>query len=496
MGAIKITRLRYILVALAIVVTPVLLWKIIQYPISLTPAPATFAPATSQAQANRQDLGYLSNTLHRIDRSFSAAAWAQFDEAIGELMQDAGKLNPAEFEMGVARALAFADNGHTNVRAAGWGLTLNAIPLRFGWFAEGLFVVATDPAHQDLLGAQVLTENGHPPEYLADVFRSYVGGPDSLAREVTPHFMKSPGALHAVGLADSPLSVQLALRWPDGRSIERTVAADPHPANGPRVENLGGRDPRERWPRRDLSPSQLPNTLHPWVHILNGRTLPLSLQHLDKFYWQTRVAGGDVVYIQINATADQPGHLPLETFLQQTIDEIAAHPPQKIVLDLRANSGGNYALTADFTRKVPQALPRDSTIAILTTGNTFSAAIVTAARLKHFADGRAAIVGEPMGDREQFWAEAAARITLPNSRLVATYATGYHDWERGCSLSQLFICAPENLYLGVAAGRLTPDVIVQWSFPDYLNSQDTALNTALRATPTVTTNSFRGSWEP
>jgi hypothetical protein len=184
--------------------------------------------------------------------------------------------------------------------------------------------------------------------------------------------------------------------------------------------------------------------------------------------------------VQINAVADQPGSPSLPAFLEETLDNVSAHRPRTTIIDLRTCSGGNYALTADFTRVLPRVVPPGGHIYILTSGNTFSAAIITAARLKYYAGDHASIVGEPMGDREQFWAEAAARITLPNSHLIATYATGYHDWERGCSLSQLFICAPENLYLGVAAGKLTPDVQMHWSFADYVNGEDTLLNAVLR----------------
>lgn len=483
MRAIQLIRLRYVLIVLGIGLVPAIAWKIIEYPISRQPVPARFTPPQSQAEANRQDLIYLRDSLHRVDRSFSPAAWGQFDSAIDELLEDAGGLGRAEFEMRVARALALANNGHTNVHGVGWGLTLNSLPLRFAWFAEGLFVVASGPAHQDLLGAKVLHEDGHTPEKLAEAFSAYVGGPPSLSRELAPHFMKSPAALHAAALTPSPSSATLELQLRDGRVVTRTVVADPNPANGPPTANVRGRDPRERWPQRDLSPMEVPNTVHPWTHILSGRAmLPQSLRHPDKFYWRTGLADGDALYVQINATADQPKGMPLRAFLQQTLDEVAASQPRKVIVDLRFNSGGNYALTADFTSELPKTVPAAGRIFILTGGNSFSAAIITAARLKYFSKSKASIVGEPMGDREQFWAEAATRIHLPNSHLVATYATGYHDWERGCSLSEVFICAPENLYLGVAAGKLAPDHKITWSFPDYLNGEDTALNAVLHDT--------------
>ena len=80
-----------------------------------------------------------------------------------------------------------------------------------------------------------------------------------------------------------------------------------------------------------------------------------------------------------------------------------------------------------------------------------------------------------MGDAPQFWAEGATRITLPNSRLRIGYATGYHDWQSGCSMSQIFVCHLPNQWLGVAAGDLTPTMPVAWSLADFLEGTDTAL---------------------
>ena len=75
------------------------------------------------------------------------------------------------------------------------------------------------------------------------------------------------------------------------------------------------------------------------------------------------------------------------------------------------------------------------------------------------------------GDCPQFWAEAATRITLPNSGLRIGYATGYHDWQSGCSMSQILICHPPNQWLGVAAGNLTPTRQVAWSFADFMEGK-------------------------
>lgn len=114
-------------------------------------------------------------------------------------------------------------------------------------------------------------------------------------------------------------------------------------------------------------------------------------------------------------------------------------------------------------------------IYILVGRETFSAGIVTAARLKYFGASRSQLIGEPMGDRSRFWAEGQ-RYRLPNSGITVSYATGYHDWESGCtSLSRCFWI---NVLMGVAAGSLEP-TRVPLRFADFRAGRDRALELIL-----------------
>src|SRR5207248_4084841 len=106
-----------------------------------------------------------------------------------------------------------------------------------------------------------------------------------------------------------------------------------------------------------------------------------------------------------------------------------------------------------------RALPPGGRIFVLTSGNTFSAGIATAARLKHHGGRRTVIVGEPVGDRERHWGEGGSAF-LPSSRVEVRYATALHDFEHGCALAELRSCHFVDYVVGVAAGSLSPDLAV------------------------------------
>jgi hypothetical protein len=108
---------------------------------------------------------------------------------------------------------------------------------------------------------------------------------------------------------------------------------------------------------------------------------------------------------------------------------------------------------------------------------TFSAAIVTAARAKYFTRDRVELIGESVGDRDQYWAERGERLQLPNSGVQIGYATAMHDSVRNCY--DLTRCYWLDLFYGVPAGSLAPTRLIDWQFVDYTKGQDSVLNAVL-----------------
>ena len=64
-------------------------------------------------------------------------------------------------------------------------------------------------------------------------------------------------------------------------------------------------------------------------------------------------------------------------FLSATTDEMRAHPPCNIILDMRFNTGGDYTKAARFASHLPDFVPPGGRIYLLTGPQTFSAAITT-----------------------------------------------------------------------------------------------------------------------
>ncbi|MGX1786210.1 hypothetical protein ACWIGM_05705 [Bosea sp. NPDC055332] len=459
--------LRLLAIAAALFALVAIPLAIILYP-TLKPYPkADFPAATSQRDRNLQDLAHLRR-LPEVERSFAAQSRSAFMQAIAALELRAGDLDRAGLAMAAAKAVALADNGHTNVLGLVGDHGFNAVPIRLGWFADGLFVIAVDDGRRQFLGGQVLRVNGREIAALVEALRPYVGGPANLAREFVPNLLISPELLHAAGLADTARSSIFEIRFADGStgSVELTGDAARQPP-------LTG----QFWPKRNLSAVAQAGDATGRRHVLDDSGLPAYLSRPDTNYWHAYPAE-ELLYVQINRVSDQ-GAVGVSRYLSDTLDQAVKKPVRNAIVDLRFNPGGDYTLTADFARRLPQLLPSDGKLFILTGANTFSAAISTAARLKYFAGARAVIVGEPMGDRSRFWGEGGLTL-LPNSKIVVRYTTAFHDWEQGCSLSQIRICFLLNYVYGVPAGSLQPTVTMAPSFADYAAGKDAVMSEVMR----------------
>lgn len=426
------------------------------------PLPPGPAPRDA-VEARRQDLDYLAH-LPEVDRSFAPAARERFTAEVARLRAGAASLDDGTFFLGVAAAVALADNAHTNVDAVSWRRNLDSAPVRLAWFPEGLYVVAATEEQRTLLGARVLDVGGLDPPALERAMRRFVGGTREYVHSLTPLLAESPQALHALR-AESPEGLWSA-DLEDGEGRRRHVAL---------AAIAAGEAPPATKPGRLLSPltaaAQRPGR---WLGLLQATdALAPSLRGPQSTVYATPLGSG-VLYVHLWQVRDE-ARGSLERDVRAALGPEAALPWRRIVLDLRFDAGGDYPTVYGATRAIGRRLAPDGRLAILEDDTTFSAAIIAAVLARHFAGPRAVLVGERPGDRLAFWSEGTP-MTLPHSRIRIGVSTGFHDWQNGCRALR---CYWPNFFYDVAGGSVEPRVPVAWTFADYRRGVDTVLQRAL-----------------
>jgi len=425
-------------------------------------APPDYDEPSSELEARRQDLDYLS-TLTDYDRSFSDDARAGFSAALEALDARIDGLSEAGFYLAIAEAVALADNGHTNISYRPQYARFGTIGARLYEFEDGLYVVSAVSDEDHTVGRKVVRINGQPIEEARAALRRFRGGNEQWRDLYSTLILESPELFAAATGAGETTSVTLELESETGDREEVTFDA---------IAPADGFDPPSRSAWQTLVPGALPTGDAAWSHALEaeGAVLPRYLTAPDQALSYTMPSGG--LYIRA-----LPGFAVGGQSIAQAYREMLADHAEGIldylVVDFRLHDGGDYTKSMAFAKAAPRIVKPDGTVYILTGPNTFSAAVVTVAMLKYYSGDRAVLVGEPMGDRERFWAERGSVFRLPNSGYAINYATGLHDWETGCNGEPF--CFTMNEMHEVPAGSLLPDILKRQSFESYRQGEDVVI---------------------
>jgi len=434
-----------------------------------SPPRPNYPQAHDAATAQRQDFDYFTRYLD-LNRAYSPQARAEALRLLSQYRARAGELSPTQFDLAIARMVALADNGHSQVSYWRLARQHNRLPCRLYHFADGYRVIRARPACSGLLGAKLIALDGHPIEEVADRMFIYVGGPRNHYDQFASLFLlESPQLLAAAGLASAAdrLTLHVALR--DGSQGDFEIPADPADPQAPD-------DYASAYADQYLSPEPIDKEPNDWQPLLaKDAKLPVFLRAYQipfrSEYWPDR----RMYYIQLRSNADEPGH-PLAEFLAQVKHEIIADRPRFIVLDLRLDQGGNLTKTSSFMENVSQLSDSIEHVYTLTSAWTFSAGETSVALVRRHGGKKVTLIGDPVGDRMHFWGEGG-NLVLPNSRLQMRFATGLHDYARPCWDEKG--CFWILYFIPTGVPDLNPDIRVPYTFDDYASLRDPLLERAL-----------------
>jgi tetratricopeptide (TPR) repeat protein len=345
----------------------------------------------------RADLRYLAAEVRRRRHPMRAEPAAALETAAADLAARVADLTDDQLVAEITRLAAGLGDGHSGAwsedeRHRGW------LPLKLFWFEEGMHVIATHPAHRELLGARVLRMGDRTVEDLAGALLAVVGRDhDRWPREVIPGRLRQLRLLHTMGLIPDPERATLTVADLEGR--ERPVTVDARLAlPGPWGE---GRLPcPDGW-------VFLPDTL--------ATPLPLTLRNVGASYWFAHLPEHRLVYAQLNLVLDDPAE-PLQDFARRllVLADGGASDVERLVLDVRWCPGGNTFLLMPLIHRIAGSakLGARGGLFVIIGRRTSSAAQNLVTMLDRHA--RPIFVGEPTGSSPNFVGETVP-FALPYS---------------------------------------------------------------------------------
>lgn len=404
----------------------------------------------------RADLETVQRLLAQ-DASFSTAERQQAESAFTALRQRADGLSAAAFQLEVARLFALAHNGHTMLVSGLWPSQFNRIPVRTQVFADGVFIIEADDS--GLIGHKLLALDGHAIEFLRQRFSQFWGAVPAKRDDWLGYWLESPELLHAAGLAEHADRLTLHLADGQGKGTTATVrAAVQPPAHG-----------RYAFFYR----SRLVE--HQDANLAPNATTPLYLAEADKLFRYAPLPHWNAFYLQLRYN-NHVGQQRVNEFAEAATAAIRERKPARLIVDLRLDGGGDLNTTRDLMQILPTLLPENGQIFAIASGRTFSAGIASLGYLKQAGTDRVVIVGEPIGDELEYWAEGSL-TELPVSKAEVMHATERHNYQTGCPEPD---CHGSIRRHPIRVQGLAPDLLTPLRYEDYRRGIDPAF-TAIAA---------------
>jgi hypothetical protein len=421
-----------------------------------------FPAAASALDAQRQDIRYFRELL-ALDRSFAPATRAEANRRIDALEASGTILDRPHFRVLLMQIDALADNGHSRVENELSAAPID-LPVRVVAFSDGLYVMRATEKNGDLLGGRVTSVDGQSIDAVMGKLEQLRGGTSNWRRLHASQYLTLQDLLFGIDVAPDLQHSDWTVETPTGATITRRLDALHTPASEPAAFVT-------RW----LSSEPLTGMAGAWRAFEPDHPLPISLADFDQAFRSLRLPGTCTQFVQLKSNVDKGGQR-IRDFLSSTEKQLRHSQPCNVIFDLRYDDGGDYTNTYRFARELPRLLPPAGRVIVLTGPATFSAGISTAAFVKHAAEARAVIVGEPVGDRLQFYSEGG-QACLPNYPLCVVYQTGKHDYQHSCD--DWTVCFWLNNFYELRVKSLDPDEVVPLSFKDWREGVDPVLDRAM-----------------
>lgn len=350
----------------------------------------------------QHDINYLVDTLSSVHPNLLHSINEQtFRQQVSMLFDDSLNLSDSRIFLEILKLLSTIGaqrDGHLQMSYFA-GTDNKIAPIKFYLFEEGVFVVQASNDYQHLIGAQLVGINGLP---LADVNQQIdtILTQDNQSSTQTNRNLAYlvPEILYQLGVSNSAESSSYDLVLVNSE-VSEAVTVSP------------------------VSPNQ---------YTLDASTkLPITpdIKFLSSSapFWMEYIALDNLVYIKMNQVTDSSNGDSLSDLAQQVQTLTEQQNIERVILDLRQNTGGNNQLVDDIVSFLASpTINQADKLIVFTDRQTFSAAGNLAAEIQH--QTQATLIGTPPGGAGNQYGDTQ-RYNSPNSNLAVFIPTRY--WQFG-----------------------------------------------------------------
>jgi len=377
-----------------------------------------------------EDIKFFKEELPKHHKNlFANITKEEFDERTDQLIDRVDQLNNKQVFVELNKIIASARDAHTSISY--WdGFSY---PLQFWIFDGKVYIVNTGKKLEEMMYTQVRKIDGVAIEDIMTQLTTLISHEnESWVFAMLPDYLGAPVFLYGLGIVKNETEAVFTVEK-DGKEMDFTVTA---------LEYGESTD------------------------YVNTKVKDVLLGKYDQNYNYEYLADQNALYFEYNACADMDSK-SFADFNNEMMNMVEEKDVNKIVVDLRCNSGGNSEVLNPFTKRLKDYVKKKQGVKvyILVGRNTFSSGMFAIYRVKE-SDPEAISVGEPTGGALDCYGEVKS-INLPNSQIPVSYSTKYFEFSKDFS------------YKNEGVGTFLPDIALQPTMEDYKNGKDVVLEYVL-----------------
>lgn len=319
-----------------------------------------------------------------------------------------------EADFALMRLVASLGDEHTTVASAVTDAALPFLTMRVG----GEIIVVQAQAHlPELVGKALVSIGGVPVEDVYERMLPYLSGETDGWR----------GAQFAQALTSARMLVHVGAMQDTARVTVRVRDV----MTGEETETTA-------------------DTLPGGYDYASARIMPLAQTLMQSGYYYATLLKEGELFIQYNTCAENP-QMPMADFADALWAQMGGMQPEKILVDLRHNSGGDSRVIAPLLTTLKRFMENGSTVYALIGAQTFSSGMLNAADLREIG---AVLLGEETGG-----------------------VLGYGELKM-CALGDglTLYCSSKDFSGGAAQHEpVTPDVTIEQTAEDFVRGVDSVV---------------------
>jgi hypothetical protein len=364
---------------------------------------------------------YKDGILAKHINPFINISKEDFLKSIEDLKKSSDTINTYQLLAGLIKINASLKDEHTEIDFH----QKKFYPILFYFFEEGLIVTKALKEDAEILGTKLFSINDTPIEKITDELKKLTGVSTStgIKNKIIP-MLTDPVILRGLNIISTD-EIKYTFLKNESEKITKIYT----PADYQKIDVTG----------------------------LRPKEIPLSASQKE-MYWFTYIPESKILFIQYNHCMEDPKK-SFKDFHDAVNNSIQESKPEKVIVDLRYNGGGNsniFRPLINTLSKIPEL--KGKKIYTLIGRKTYSSAVMNAWQMKSIA--HSIMVGEETGGKLNHTGEVKT-FTLPKTNFTVYYSSKEWNYDKS------------------QPGGIMPDKEIKYSLKDFLEGIDPGIEYVL-----------------